>query len=374
VGDQQGITAMFDFVFSAGMAYQQVGMFIGTLICFGLGGLILGYSISWHVHKQKVTGTIIGVIEQNGMYAPVYRYTTPDGQTYEAKSDTSSSMTGGKETGRTVPLLISPHNPTRVRQADDHLSEVLLDIFGLLLLGAAFWLGYTAVTSYPVTPMTFIMAIAMLIFLAMKGRRAFIPKGKRPSLAEWRKQRGLGPEAKIDLSQVKPIEGILAKPEIQQAQQAQLQQARKIAPFVALFAMILLGIGIWQSVKMAELQANGLRAQGQVVRMKEERSSGSGSSSTSYYPIVRFQPAGSRPVEFKDSVGSNPPGYRTGDKVTVLYLAGRPQQDAIIDRGFWLNRMIPGLIYLFAAVLAGVLVAMRRTGPGPDRSTLVAAH
>jgi hypothetical protein len=42
---------------------------------------------------------IIGVTVKNGMYAPVYRYTLPDGQTHEAQSDTSSGTTRGTETG-----------------------------------------------------------------------------------------------------------------------------------------------------------------------------------------------------------------------------------------------------------------------------------
>jgi hypothetical protein len=363
---------MFDFIFSTGMAYQQAGMLIGTLFCLGLGGVMLGYSVYWHVHKLRVSGTIIGVISEGGMYAPVYRYTGPDGQTYEAKSDTSSSVVGGKETGRVVPLLISPHNPTRVRQANDYLSEALMVTGGLLLIGAAFWLGYSALTAYPVTPMTFVMVFAIVIYLGMRGRRVFVPKGQRPSLAEWRKQRGLGPDAKLDLAQVKRIEDVVSMPEVRQAQQARQQQSRKAAPIVALFAIILTGVGVWQAGKVARLEANGLRAPGQVVRLKGE--SGSGNNSYSYYPIVKFQPADGRPVEFKDSVGSNPASYRVGDKVTVLYLADHPQQDAIIDRGWWWNWMIPGLIFLFAAILIGLLFAILRPGRTQDRGTLLAVH
>jgi hypothetical protein len=65
-------------------------------------------------------------------------------------------------------------------------------------------------------------------------------------------------------------------------------------------------------------------------------------------------------VEFKDSVGTNPPSHRAGDKVTVLYLPGDPQRQAIIDRGFLLNWAIPGIVFLFAAGLAMLCIAMRR--------------
>jgi Protein of unknown function (DUF3592) len=65
-------------------------------------------------------------------------------------------------------------------------------------------------------------------------------------------------------------------------------------------------------------------------------------------------------VEFKDSVGSSPPSHRPGDKVTVLYLPGSPQQDTIIDRGIWWNWAIPGIVFLFAAFVVLILVGMLR--------------
>ena len=81
---------MFDFLVGASQAYNQVGMFIGAIICLGLCGLILGNSLYWRIHALRVSGTIIGVINNNGSYTPVYRYTMPDGETHVAKSDTSS--------------------------------------------------------------------------------------------------------------------------------------------------------------------------------------------------------------------------------------------------------------------------------------------
>src|SRR5262249_33013161 len=105
------------FIFRIAEAYNQIGLFFGAIICFALGSLVVGYSIYWRIHALRVSGKIIGVVSERGMYAPVYRYTLPDGQIREAKSDTSSSSVGGKETGRIVPLLILPHNPARARQA-----------------------------------------------------------------------------------------------------------------------------------------------------------------------------------------------------------------------------------------------------------------
>jgi len=101
-------TSVFDLIISSSQAFNQVGMFFGAMICLGLGGLILVNSLYWRVHAIRALGTIIGVTTKNNLYIPVYRYTLPGMQTCEARSDTGSNSTRGKETGRVVPLLISP--------------------------------------------------------------------------------------------------------------------------------------------------------------------------------------------------------------------------------------------------------------------------
>src|SRR6266481_9094705 len=121
---------MFDFIADGIQAYNQAGLFLGALVCFGLGGLILANSLYWRVHALRATGTVIGVIDRGGMYTPVYRYTLPNGETHEAKSETSSGWVGGKETGRTVPLMISAHNPTEAQEANSYI----LDLVGVVFL------------------------------------------------------------------------------------------------------------------------------------------------------------------------------------------------------------------------------------------------
>jgi hypothetical protein len=91
------------------------------------------------------------------------------------------------------------------------------------------------------------------------------------------------------------------------------------------------------------------------VDLKEEDSG----DSSSYYPIVRHRTDKKFSVEFKDNVGSDPPSYRTGDKVTVLYLANEPQR-AVIDRGIW-NLAISGILLLGAGLVALLFVAMLRS-------------
>jgi hypothetical protein len=359
---------MFNFIASSIQAYNQIGMFIGALVCLGFGALILGNSLYWRMHALRASGTIIGVSDEKNMYTPVYRYTLRDGQTYEAKSDTSSSSVGGKETGRVVPLLISAHNPTEAREANNYL----LDIVGIFFNASGLWLGYTALTTYPVTPMTWIVAAAMLVYLAERGHHIFIPKEQRLSIEEWKRQHQLDGTSAIDLTKVKPIEDILSTPDVQKTQQTQRQQYKIAAPFLALFAIILFCVGIYQSITITRLESVGLRSQGEVVRLKEEYSSGSGGGHYSYYAIVRYRTEKNVNVEFKDNVGSNPPGHRPGDKVTVLYLADNPLKEAIIDRGIWWNWAIPAIIFLSSLFLVWILVAMLRSVKARETESLAA--
>lgn len=349
---------MFDTLIHGMAAFNQVGLFFGALICLGLGGLLLGSSLYWRLHALRATGTVIGVVDRGGTYMPVYRYTLPDGQTHVARSNTGSSAVRGKETGRTVALMISAHNPDEAQEADSHV----FDLIGLVLIVPGVVLAYVALTSYPVTWMTWAMAAAMLIYLAERSHRVFVPKGERPSLAEWRAQRGR--DAEIDPVTITPIEQIIATPEMQQKLQAQARNNRHMAPLVGLFAAGLLALGLYQARDIARLETSGVRASGVVVRMHSEWSSGRDSRYT-YYPIVRFKTAQNLTVEFKDSVGTNPPSHHAGDKVTVLYGADDPRRDAIIDRGA-MNWAIPALLILGAILLGWLTLWMRRSAPARD--------
>jgi hypothetical protein len=346
---------MFNFISEIIQAYNQVGLFIGALICLGIGGFILGDAFYWRIHALRASGTIIGVIAKDGIYTPVYRYALQGGQTHLAKSDTGSGSVRGKESGRVVPLLISAHNPTETQEANSYL----FDIIGIVFFVPGIWLGYTALTAYPVTPMTWVMAVAMLVYLAERGYRILIPKGQRVSIEEWKKQHHID-ETTLDLTEVKPIENLISAPDAQQARQKQLLNNKKVAPFLAVFAVILVAVGIYQSKKIAHLEASGLRAPGEVVRLSSEYSSGSGGGHYSYYAIVRFRSEKNVTLEFKDNVGSNPPSHRPGDQVTVLYLPDNPRKDAVIDRGVWWNWAIPGIVFMFAAFIVLALIGILR--------------
>jgi Protein of unknown function (DUF3592) len=351
---------VFDLIVRSSQVYNQVGMFFGAMICLGFGGLILVNSLYWRVHAVRAGGIIIGVTTQNNLYFPVYRYTS-QGMTCEAKSDSGSNVRRGKETGRTVPLLISPHNPTEARQANNYSLEMI----GTLIIAPGLWLGYTALTAYPITPMTWIIGVALLIYLLERAYRVLIPRGQHLSIEHWKTLAHADQSCAIDLTKVRPIEGLSPSNQVTTANN-ELQQSRWAVPILMVFAVILLCVGIYQSSMIARLESAGVRAQGEVVRLKEEHNSGH----YDYHPIVRFCAANNVTVQFKDEIGSNPPSHRVGDKVTVLYLPDN-LSTAIIDRGVLWNWAIPAIVFLFFAGVVGILVWMLRVS---SASTPTSSH
>lgn len=350
---------MFELITSGTQAYNQVGMFVGAVICLGIGGLLLGYSVYWRVHAIRTTGTIVGVLNQNAAYFPVYRYQLPDGQFREAKSDSGSGSIRGKETGRVVPLMISAHNPNEAREAGDHLFVVI----GLVFFVPGVWLGYTAVTAFPVTRMTWFMGLAFLVYAAERLHGIFVPKRRRILEAEWKQRHGLNGNGTIDRDKVKPVEflAVTSAP----AQTAQFTNSKLTIPVLAFFAVVVLAAGAYESLMVFQLETTGMRAPGEVVRL-EERSNSGANGGYSYYPVVRFRTAGNTTIEFRDSVGSNPPTRRPGDPATVLYLPSMPSR-AMIDRGF-LNFVIPAILLSCSGGLVwllGYIISVRRRGAAP---------
>lgn len=100
---------------------------------------------------------------------------------------------------------------------------------------------------------------------------------------------------------------------------------------------------------------NATRAAGAVIRI-EARSfrDSKRRTSVSYSPVVRFRAADGREVEFT-GLGSNPPGYREGDPVTVLYDPARPSGARIESfRELWLGPLsfaAFGLLFTGAGLL-----------------------
>jgi hypothetical protein len=103
-------------------------------------------------------------------------------------------------------------------------------------------------------------------------------------------------------------------------------------------------------------------AEGKVVALDRSRSSSSSGSSTTYRPVVEFNTATGKRIEFTSSVGSSPPSHRVGEPVTVLYNPADPYS-ARIKSFFqlWFGFLIVFLLgFVFAAIGLTMIVVRTR--------------
>jgi len=82
------------------------------------------------------------------------------------------------------------------------------------------------------------------------------------------------------------------------------------------------------------------------------------SDSSSYYPVVAFQDASGREIVFQSRAGSNPPSFRRGERVSVLYEPSAPE-NAQINSFFslWgMSLIVGGLGLVFTLVGGGMVL------------------
>lgn len=103
---------------------------------------------------------------------------------------------------------------------------------------------------------------------------------------------------------------------------------------------------LWLGWRGYTLTTQGESIMGRVVEM-EESSDGEGGCCV-YSPVVEFT-ANGRPVRFEGGNASNPPVYRVGQEVEVLYLPSDPSKAAI--NSFY-------ELWMVSAILAPVTLIM----------------
>jgi hypothetical protein len=105
--------------------------------------------------------------------------------------------------------------------------------------------------------------------------------------------------------------------------------------------------------------ARAVEAPGTVIEMVRVRDSDSGSYM--FAPLVRFQTAEGRTVEFQSMVQTNPPAYHAGESVTVLYDPAKPGSAAISGWfSIWAVPLILGIVGVFLAVFGFGAAAIGR--------------
>jgi hypothetical protein len=346
---------MLQLIFSTLSAFNQVAAFAGALVFFGLGTLLVGDALHWRLHAERVQGEVIGVRRNGNSLNSVYRYTSAAGATVEATSLEGSSSVHGRETGRLVPLWVMPEKPNEVQEAGNHVFTVV----GVALLAVGIALFWFAATAWRTSPMTWVVAGLFVLHLLRRVRSIMAPRDKRLPAWRWRALATLRSNAVItDSAPPQRVEELTALPEFRDRQAQQRAQLARLAPFLVLAGLAVLGLGVYQSRMLLKLEASGIRTAGRVTALSS--STGSDGAVT-YHPLVCYVDADGRTVVFRDSTGSNPPLYHVGEAVTVLYPADH-SPGAIIDRGVW-NWLPAGMLYLFGTILFAAGLAGWRGRP-----------
>lgn len=139
----------------------------------------------------------------------------------------------------------------------------------------------------------------------------------------------------------------------------------KLRLIACIFGVVGIGLVIgagFTYVQTASFVAEAARGEGTVVDIvrRVSRSRDRGQSIT-YAPVVRYTTEGGETVEFQSRTSSNPPAYRTGQRVAVLYRR-EPPYDAEIA-SFAAQWMGPLLLGGVGSVFAFVAGAVLLSGP-----------
>jgi len=313
-------------------AFKQIMMFVMALFFAALGGVVLGNALYWWARARRIQGELIGVRQDGGYFHSVFRYSLA-GQSYEATSDQGSTSLPGPDTGAIVPLLIIPGNFAVAEEARSHVWTLV----GALSAALGAWLFHVAVRLYPVGPMTWAAGGLLALYFGVKLYR----------LAQ--KERNARPRA--DAQPLQCIEDLKAQPERRAEAERNQALQRRWAPVLLVVGVTLLGLSYYLGHNLVHLETAGLRAPGIVQSLER---SARGRRGSTYHPVVSFVTRGGDAIRFRDATGSNPPAYRVGDHVTVLYLEN-DSESTTIDRGVW-NWLIPALMLLFGGLLSIISV------------------
>lgn len=125
------------------------------------------------------------------------------------------------------------------------------------------------------------------------------------------------------------------------------------------FALVGVGALVGAGVKAHnsyQVSADGVVAQGEVVSLKRERSTGRRGSKTTYYPVFRFTAQDGREYRVKHNQGSNPPAWKKGEKVELIYLPDNPEK--ALPNTFWGKYTVSVFLGIFGLVFGGLGTAV----------------
>lgn len=108
--------------------------------------------------------------------------------------------------------------------------------------------------------------------------------------------------------------------------------------------------GVYAALGSYRLETNGETTVGRVIDMLEQDSAESGCCV--YVPVIEYQVQGA-PYSMKGDIASDPPQYKVGEQVSILYDPADPKT-AQIDR--WSERWLFPALIIPAMLLAAILL------------------
>jgi hypothetical protein len=108
------------------------------------------------------------------------------------------------------------------------------------------------------------------------------------------------------------------------------------------------------------------RAEGTIVKLIEARDSDSGPM---YRPVFTFRDSNEVEHEVQSSVGSNPPAFKVGDQVKVLYTKERPE-NATLDSfmSVWFFPLVIGICGATHLVIGLVFLGLAKWVKAPQNT------
>lgn len=326
---------MFDLIFDGMMAFQSIMLLVGALFCLGLGALLSSDFINWRTNARRVKGKIITFRQKDGnkqtFYYPVAEFRNEKGEMQKVTSDVGSSHLDQKKVGQSVTILYFPNKTGKARILG---SGWPIFVIGLILICAGVFMGYHALLVFEFNPITLTVAILLGAVAFFKFEKIKKPMGQMKSLKALRESGGLLPRDDEEGNTSASRE--MSQEDIRKVHKDFRRQQANWSWFVLLFGIAMLGIGSTVGYSIWDLEENGLSASGKVIGLEANDSD----DGVTYAPIVRYETQEGRTVKFTSNYSSNPPSYKKGDEVDVLYNPQDPEEDVMIDAGWW-NWVIP---------------------------------
>lgn len=326
---------------------MEILFLIAGLPIFAIGFYLVADHLRYVNKALETQGRVIGFKTSKGSKGTVYY--RPVVRCYIGSVNEFTSTYGsGKpqyQIGDTVPVLYVEGKDPRIKSIQPYIMGFVLMVMGgiatavyIFMFSFTFW--YIGTT------------VLILVLLALAARKKLKSHGI-DSIDELKdKIKSYEPENN------EARQNIISNPEeIKQIGVRQQKTLKMAGPVFLLFGIAATVLAIYLGVQRYDFLEKSVSATGRVADMHISRSN----DGSSYYPVVEFSPSGSFEVfTFRHDVGSNPPSYRRGEQVDVLYLPDNPEE-AIIDAGLF-NWAAPVFVLLFGIIFTGAGFSIIKKG------------